>query len=129
MRSPASWKRPKFPVSSADTTGWQLPDSIILRPSSSEPCPPSTYCSTTTSTKQLVSRTHLLRSYRYTASWSLPHPGGSHHYSIGIPVPVPCTSLFPVNKILAVILCLLIAYCMWVKSVPKTMTFPAFLPI
>ncbi|MEQ2220957.1 hypothetical protein ILYODFUR_010834 [Ilyodon furcidens] len=48
MRSPASWKRPKFPVSSSDTTGWQLPDSIIPRTSSSEPCPPSTYCSTTT---------------------------------------------------------------------------------
>ncbi|MEQ2246853.1 hypothetical protein ILYODFUR_003470 [Ilyodon furcidens] len=74
------------------------------------------------STKQLVSRTHLLRSHRCTTSWSLPNPGRSHHYSIGIPVPVPRTSSFPVNKILAVILCLLIAYCMWVKSVPKTMT-------
>ncbi|MEQ2307043.1 hypothetical protein AMECASPLE_014166 [Ameca splendens] len=48
MRSPALWKRPKFPVSSSDTTGWQLPDSIIPRTSSSEPCPPSTCCSTTT---------------------------------------------------------------------------------
>ncbi|MED6289835.1 hypothetical protein CHARACLAT_006956 [Characodon lateralis] len=48
MRSPASRKRPKFPVSSSDTTCWQLPDSIIPRTSSSEPCPPSTYCSTIT---------------------------------------------------------------------------------
>ncbi|MED6240461.1 hypothetical protein ATANTOWER_021504 [Ataeniobius toweri] len=47
MRSPALWKRPKFPVSSSDTTCWQLPDSIIPQ-TSSEPCPPSTYCSTTT---------------------------------------------------------------------------------
>ncbi|MEQ2305006.1 hypothetical protein AMECASPLE_033092 [Ameca splendens] len=83
MRSPVSWKRPKFPVSSSDTSGWQLPDSIILRTSSSEPCPPSTYCSTTTRASVPNSLYQGLTFSGLTGAQllGLSPPGGSHHYS------------------------------------------------
>ncbi|MED6252619.1 hypothetical protein ATANTOWER_014244 [Ataeniobius toweri] len=80
-------KRSKFPVYFVwTTTGWQLPDSTIPRTSSSEPCPPSTNCSTTN--RLLVSRAYLLWSHLCAAPFSLPPPGGSFFISIDAPVPV-----------------------------------------